>query len=151
MSEPWIKYEVAPLGPLWAWGVFVADANDHREAGKRQPWRLADHGVERLRNLAEGLAESRLNEIRSTVVELLEKFAADNTVGASDDCRWVGADPENRPWSVVINGAWGTEEASFSVYVSGTETKLSTPEFERQTVAEFCASALATIGPGERR
>ena len=100
MSEPWIKYEVAPLGPLWAWGVFVADANDHREAGKRQPWRIADHGVERLRNLAEGIAESRVGEIRATV---------------------------------------------------GVNTKLSTPEFERQTVPEFCTAALARIGVAEGR
>ena len=150
MSEPWIKYEVAPLGPLWAWGVFVADANDHREADKRQPWRIADHGVERLRNLAVGVAESRLYEIRSTVVELLEKFAAAKTVGSSD-CRWVGADPENRPWSVVINGECESEETSCSVYVAGIETKLSTPEFERQTVPEFCAAALAAIGLGEGR
>ena len=141
MSEPWIKYEVAPLGPIWAWGVFVADASDHREADKRQPGRVVDHGAERLRNLAEGTAESRLYEIRSTVGELLEMFAATR--------KRVTSDPNNRPWWIAIDEAWGTEKTSCAVYVSGTETKLSTPEFERQTVPEFCAAALATIGVGE--
>ena len=143
MSEPWIKFEVAPLGPLWAWGVFVADANDHREAGKRQPWRIADHGVERLRNLAEGIAESRVGEIRATVVELLEMFASTR--------RRVTAEPKNRHWRVSIDDAWGTEETSCAVYVSGVNTKLSTPEFERQTVPEFCAAASAMIGVAEGR
>ncbi len=143
MSEPWIKYEVAPLGPLWAWGVFVADANDHREAGKRQPWRLVDHGVERLRNLAEGIAESRLIEIRVTVARLLGSFAATH--------KRVTSDPDNRSWWISIDEAWGTEETSCAVYVSGIETILSTPEFERQTVPEFCAAALAAIGLGEGR
>ena len=143
MDEPWIKYEVAPLGPLWAWGVFVADANDHREADKRQPWRLVDHGVERLRNIAEGLAESRVVEIRAKVVELLEMFAATS--------KRVTSNPDNRPWWIAIDEAWGTEKTSCTLYVSGIETKLSTPEFERQTVPEFCATALAAIGLGEGR
>ena len=143
MDEPWIKYEVAHLGPLWAWGVFVADANDHREADKRQPWRLVDHGVERLRNIAEGLAESRVVEIRAKVVELLEMFAATS--------KRVTSDPDNRPWWIAIDEAWGTEKTSCALYVSGIETKLSTPEFERQTVPEFCATALAAIGLGEGR
>ena len=143
MDEPWIKYEVAPLGPLWAWGVFVADANDHREADKRQPWRLVDHGVERLRNIAEGLAESRVVEIRAKVVELLEMFAATS--------KRVTSNPDNRPWWIAIDEAWGTEKTSCALYVSGIETKLSTPEFERQTVPEFCATALAAIGLGEGR
>lgn len=135
MCEPWIKYEVAPLGPLWAWGVFVADADDHREADKRQPWRLVDHGVERLRNLAEGIAESRVGEIRVTVARLLGSFAATH--------KRVTSDPDNRPWWISI------AETSCAVYVSGVNTKLSTPEFERQTVPEFCAAALAMIGPGK--
>ena len=143
MSEPWIKYEVAPLGPLWAWGVFVADANDHREAGKRQPWRLVDHGIERLQNLAEGLAESRVVEIRAKVVELLEMFAATS--------KRVTSDPDNRSWWISIDEAWGTEKTSCALYVSGIETKLSTPDFERQTVPEFCAAAMAMIGLGEGR
>ena len=138
MSEPWIKYEVAPLGPLWAWGVFVADTSDHREADKRQPWRLVDHGIERLQNLAEGRAESRVVEIQANVVELLEMFASTR--------RRVTAEPKNRHWRVSIDDAWGTEKTSCSVYVSGVNTKLSTPEFERQTVPEFCAAAMAMIG-----
>ena len=143
MREPWIKYEVAPLGPFWTWGVFVADASDHREADKRQPWRLVDHGVERLRNLAVGVAESRLSEIRAAVVELLEMFASTR--------RRVTAEPGNRPWSIAIADIWGSEKTSCAVYVSGIATKLSTPEFERQTVSEFCAAALAAIWLGEGR
>ena len=143
MSEPWIKYEVAPLGPLWAWGVFVADASDHREADKRQPWRVVDHGVERLRNLAVGVAESRIVEIQAKVGELLEMFAATR--------KRVTSDPDNRPWWISIDEAWGDEKTSCAVYVSGVNTKLSTPEFERQTVPEFCAAAMAAIGPGEGR
>ena len=143
MSEPWIKYEVAPLGPIWAWGVFVADASDHREASKQQPWRLVDHGVERLRNLAEGLAESRISEIRAALVELLKRFAATRV-------RRVTSDPMGR-WRVSIDNAWGTEKTSCAVYVSGINTKLSTPEFERQTVPEFCAAAMAVIGSDDER
>ena len=143
MSEPWIKYEVAPLGPLWAWGVFVADANDHREADKRQPWRLVDHGIERLQNLAEGVAELRVSEIREAIVELLGRFVATR--------KRVTSAPDNRPWWISIDDAWGPEKTSCAVYVSGVNTKLSTPEFERQTVPEFCTAALAMIGVAEGR
>ncbi len=148
MCEPWIKYEVAPIGPIWAWGVFVADASDHhREADKRQPWRLVDHGVERLQNLAEGLAESRVVEIRAKIVELLEMFASSPVRRLLAN----GLRRTYRPWSIAIADIWGTEKTSCRVYVSGVNTKLSTPEFERQNVPEFCAAALATIGPGEGR